>query len=351
MKSTVIHAPIEGKTNGNSAPPSNPSSAQQPSNSPEQLICETINQRHHIISLIQQLHHMVTAVQLHRGMSMSLLGGNRVFETEIVHLQKQLERRLLIIETYLTQSEELLSLQEKNNLQQAWLTIRHDWHDDEVLDNFELHSHFIEQLITMIMGLASQLEIPLENYIANQTQSAADSTESKTVEIPEADTTTTEQPTYPNALRVIELLNFVSEQLPNMIELLAKIRGLGSHAASVGKVEYRQDRRLRYLVQCAESQNEKIRHKSKRLNTIWKGEIPHLQDITTIEMKVHFLFETIKTDILSGHNISMEGHELFVRASDIINVYSKIIDSCWDTVRRQLDTDMEYWISHSSQNS
>ncbi|MGI1677666.1 MAG: lytic murein transglycosylase [Cellvibrionaceae bacterium] len=342
-KSSIIHAPIEGKA-------SNDQSHDKQTNnqvSSEKLICEDINQRHNTITLIQQLHHMISAVQLHRGMSMSLLGGNNVFESEIIELQKQLERRLRIIETYLEQSEDLLPEQDRSNLHQAWLTIRHDWHDDDVLVNFELHSHFIEQLIAMIIGLATQLELPLfgneqkpsHEELIQQTESQKNTNIYR------------DSNQYPSAFRVIELLNFISEQLPNMIELLAKIRGLGSHAASVGKVEYLQDRRLRYLVQCAEAQNEKLRHKSKRLNVIWNSEIPVLNNIATMEMKIHFLFDTIKTDVLSGQKITMEAHELFKNASEIIDVYSNIIESGWDTVRRQLDTDMESWISRSLTNS
>jgi len=307
--------------------------------SPESIICEEINQRHNIITLIQQLHHMVGAVQLHRGMSMSLLGGNNLFETDIISLQRQLERRLGIIETYLEQSESLLPDRDKGNLQQAWLTIRHDWHDDEVLDNFELHSHFIEQLIAMTVGLASRLEAPLSTDGSLMTKNTNGS---------KTNPDFLEANNYPSAFRVIEMLNFISEQLPNMIEFLAKIRGLGSHAASIGKVEYLQDRRLRYFVQCAETQNEKLRHKAKRLNHIWKGAIPSLADITTMEMKVHFLFDTIKSDILSGHAIATEGHELFRNASEVINAYSKIVESGWDVIRRQLDSDMESWISNST---
>ncbi|MGH1472544.1 MAG: lytic murein transglycosylase [Cellvibrionaceae bacterium] len=340
-KSSIIHAPIKSKASNDQ---SHDTQASHQTSS-EKLICEEINQRHNIITLIQQLHHMISAVQLHRGMSMSLLGGNNVFENEIIQLQKQLERRLRIIETYLEQSKDLLIEQDRNNLHQAWLTIRHDWHDDEVLDNFELHSHFIEQLIAMIIGLTSQLESPLsidEAQSTDETQSLSQNTD-----IDDQQNTHSYQDSsqYPTAFRVIELLNFASEQLPNMIELLAKIRGLGSHAASAGKVEYLQDRRLRYLIQCAEAQNEKLRHKAKRLNTIWKGEIPTLNNIVTMEMKIHFLFNTIKTDILSGQTISMEGHELFKNASEIIDAYSKIIESGWDAVRRQLDSDMESWIS------
>ena len=55
--------------------------------------CQVIYHRHNIITLVKQLHHMISAVQLHRGMSMSLLAGNNLFETDIDRLFTEQVRR------------------------------------------------------------------------------------------------------------------------------------------------------------------------------------------------------------------------------------------------------------------
>ena len=319
VNSMVIHAQKQGKASLNE------------SQNEQQTFCKTIRQHHDIVTLVKQLHHMISAVQLHRGMSMSLLAGNSLFQADIDRLQSELENRLAIIEIFVQQSEGLLSEQDKEKLHQAWLTIRHDWHDDTLLDNFELQSHFIDQLIAMINGLAQRLIDPLPAHTAIQ-----DSDKEKT---------------YPSTFRVVELLNFLSPQFIQLIELLAKIRGLATHAASAGRVEYQQDRKLRYLVQCAKENNERSRHQAKRLNSLWMQELPSLNDIATSEMKVLFLFNTVEMDILSGNDIVMESHQLFKLASEVIDIYFKIIEDGWDIIRCQLDKDMETWVRTASMPS
>ncbi len=295
--------------------------------------CQLVRTRHNTITLIKQLHHMISAVQRHRGMSMSLLAGNKMFEPDILRLQKELENRLSIIETFVEQTSELLTAQDKEKLQQAWLTIRHDWHDDTLLDNFELQSHFIEQLMVMTSDLADKLSVPLH------TNNQQDGTIEKS-----GNTDTI----YPESFRTKELLNFLSPQFIQLVELLAKIRGLATHAASTGCVEYLQDRKLRYLVQCAKEHNERSRHQAKRLSTLWGSKLPCLSDIATAEMKILFLFNTVEMDILSGNDIVVESHQLFKLASEIIDIYFQIIEDGWDVIRRQLDKDMESWIQTAS---
>lgn len=292
-------------------------------NSPFRRFCHEINRHHNIVTLIKQLHHMISVVQLHRGMSMSFLGGNTLFDSEIQRLQGQLEKRLLVLETFVAFVDDLVSGLDKRNLHQAWMTIRHDWEDDKLLDNFELHSHFIEQLLAMIGNLAIQLEQPLLFPLPAEQQEAP------------------EYGSHPTSFRLRELLNFISRQLPQMIEMLARMRGLASHAATVGQVEYVQDRKLRYLLQCAREQNEKLRHQSRRLGNIWDKQLPSLGDIASSEMKVLFLFGTVESDILGGQEIIMESHRLFKLATEIIDIYSGIAENGWDLVRRQLDNEME----------
>lgn len=316
INSVVIHAQKQGSE-----------SLSDPQSEYEHF-CQGIYQRHNIVTLVKQLHHMISAVQLHRGMSMSLLAGNTLFKSDIDRLQQELENRLTIIEVFVNQSEGLLSPSEKNKLQQAWLTIRHDWHDDTMLDNFELQSHFIEQLMAMIGNLAQRLAQPLPRNEYTQT-------------------TETEK-TYPSTFRTLELLNFLSPQFIQLVELLAKIRGLATHAASAGRIEYLQDRKLRYLVQCAKEHNERSRHQAKRLGNLWGNSMPSLNDIATSEMKVLFLFNTVETEILGGNEITMEGHQLFKLASEIIDTYFKILEDGWDLLRCQLDKDMEIWIRTAS---
>jgi len=106
-------------------------------------------------------------------------------------------------------------------------------------------------------------------------------------------------------------------------------------------VDYHQDRKLRYLVQCAKENNERSRHQAKRLSGLWGDQLPSLSDIATAEMKVLFLFNTVETDILSGNDMETESHQLFKLASEIIDTYFNVVDKGWDVIRAQVDRDVE----------
>lgn len=289
--------------------------------------CRSLRERHDVLTLVRQLNAMVSAVQLHRGMSMSLLAGNQLFKRELEELQQGLERRLIGLEVFAAQTGGLLSERDKGNLHSAWHTIRHDWHDDPLVDNFELHSHFIEELLGMIANLAEHLSRPLSSQFVETENSANDAV------------------SYPQAFRQIEVLNFVARQMPHMVELVAKIRGLATHAATAGEVEYHQDRKLRYFVQCARAQNEKLRHQAERLDNLLEGRLQRLGDIKTYELKLLFLFNTVESDVLGGGVMATNGQHLFKLATEIIGVYSQVMNEAWNLLRQWLDEDMEKWIS------
>ncbi|GAB1258421.1 hypothetical protein NBRC116494_29230 [Aurantivibrio plasticivorans] len=285
----------------------------------------SLRARQDTLLLIRQLTQMVTAVQLHRGMSMSLLAGSEYFGEEIEQLQSQLRHQLTALEVFVEETGELLSDRDKECLHQAWRTITHDWRDDDVLDNFELHSHFVEELLNMISRLSDELKLPLSDQLISEQEHES------TV-------------TYPHSFKQLELLNFVAQQLPKVIEQLAKIRGLSSHAASIGRVEYQLDRKLRYLIESVRIQNEKLRHQSSRLETIINEEYRSLSDVKLFEIKLIFLFGRLEDELLGGQGADVDGPQLFKLCTEVINIYSKIADEGWQLVRRWIDYDAERWI-------
>ena len=200
------------------------------------------------IVLLRQLHHMAKAVQRHRGMSMALLAGNKMFEGDFAILQRQVERRLATLESFAEQTGELLSERDQQNLHNAWHTISADWQNDDVLDNFELHSHFIEQLHGMIAGLAKRVERPVSAVMVEEHAAAVANHEAS----------------YSQVFEQIELLNFCAKQTPSMVEHMARMRGLATYAAAKGECEYSLDRKLRFALQCVRGQHEKLRQQAER---------------------------------------------------------------------------------------
>jgi len=284
-----------------------------------------IRQQNDALLIIRQLNQMIKSVQLHRGMSMSLLAGGEYFENDILKLQKQLQRQFIALEVFTESIDELLSDRDKTCLDNAWQTIAHDWHDDDVIDNFELHSHFIDELLAIVTGLSKRLTHFSADHSA--TNDSADNDDSIT---------------YPQAFRQIELLNFVAKQLPQTIEQIAKIRGLSCHAATIGKVEHWQGRYLGYLIQCVKTENQKLLYQANRISTLIDVEFHSINNIKTYENKLFFLFTCLENDLLIESKDDIDGQQLFKLSSEIINVYSRIVDDGWGLVRRWLDNDIQY---------
>ncbi|MCR6652613.1 MAG: lytic murein transglycosylase [Cellvibrionaceae bacterium] len=239
-----------------------------------------------------------------------------------------MERRLISLEVFAAQTG-LLSARDKENLHNAWHTIRVDWQGDDVIDNFELHSHFIEQLHTMIAGLAKFLEKPVSVVVADKNK----------LELPAEDSAA-----YPKMFKQIELLNFAARQVTTMAEQVGRIRALSTYAAAKGLCDYHHDRKLRYALSTARASNEKLRHQTERLESLLAGALPSISMIKTYELKLMFLLNTVEADVLSGMTITTKSHNLFKLATEIIDVYLKVVDDSVDLLSRWNDEDLDGWV-------
>lgn len=275
--------------------------------------------RQDALSLIRQLIQMIKGVQRHRGMSMALLGGNRQFEPDFERLQQTLERRLLALQAF-TLGSDLLSERERENLHTAWLTISRDWHDDSVIDNYELHCHLVEQLLAMLVSLSRPLEAPLS---APSDHADADA---------------------PTRVQMLELLHFSTRMLPGVVEQIGRIRALSSYAAAAGQCDAHHDRKLRYVIQNTQVNNEKLRHQIRRLEQVLGPEFSHLGELKRYELKLMFLLNMVETDVLGGGPITADSKRLFQVATDIIDVYLQVVENSLAILSQWLERDLERWV-------
>jgi hypothetical protein len=288
--------------------------------------CVHYRRHHDAIVLLRQLHALAKAVQRHRGMVMALLAGNLAFAEEFALLQLEVARRLATLEAFAQVSGDLLSERDQGNLHNAWQTICADWQQDAVIDNFELHSHFIEQLHGMIGALAKSIERPVSWLVAPA--------------MAEALAHHAPQQTF----KQHELLNFITKQLPDMVEQMARMRGLSTYAAARGTCEYFLDRKLRFALQCVRAQHEKVRQQAERLHGLLEARLTSLSFIKTYELKLMFLVNTIERDVLAGGDITSSAHQLFKLATEIIDVYLKVVEEGFEWIAKWQDEDMESWL-------
>ena len=133
-----------------------------------------------------------------------------------------------------------------------------------------------------------------------------------------------------------------------MMEQIARIRGLATYAAAKGECDYHHDRKLRYVISLARAQHEKLRHQAERLEGILGGAISSLLLIKTYELKLMFLLTMVEQDILSGRTITASSHQVFKLASEIIDVYIKVVDDGLALLSRWHEEDMEAWLQSAS---
>ncbi|TQV68236.1 lytic murein transglycosylase [Exilibacterium tricleocarpae] len=293
--------------------------------------CAIYRRRLDAIHLIKQINHLVKAVQKHRGLSMAVLAGDKLFEGELLALQQQVDRRIAVLDAFAAQSSPLLDAREREQIYHAWATLKTDWRDDNVIDNFELHCHFVEQLLNLMTQLGKHLERPISDYLSTLDQVPRQAAAS--------------QLNSHAACKQLALLVFACKQMPDMVELVAKIRGLATHAIVQGTCDYVNDRKLRYLLQCTKAENEKLRVQMGRMPASIKNHLASLPMIKTYDLKLMFLLNSVEQDILSGGHISIDQRQLFELATQIINVYVDVITEGLELLQTWQEHQLEAWLT------
>ena len=308
-----------------------PSTAPSRSNNPGQFahFCDLYHQRLDALTLAKQLIHMIKAVQRHRGMTMGTLGGNQQFRDELSHLQVQLERRLQLLQAFSARPVNLLSPRDQDNLNNAWLTISRNWQEDSVIDNYELHCHLIEQLLSMVAALGKQLEQPTS-------QSMPDTQGSSAIR--------TDDPRYPNRFKYLEVLHFATRLMPAVAEQIGRIRALATYASALGYCDKDFAGKLRYVIQCTRVNNEKLRHQTKRLEGLLDSDLTLLSQLKSYEIKLEFLLSMVEADVVNSHQINADSNRLFSLATDIIDVYLKVVDEGVQLLTQWHEQDIEVWV-------
>lgn len=283
------------------------------------------SERQKVFNLIDQLNHICRAVQRHRGLCLGLLAGEQVFAQSFHLLRRQMARRIELVVAFCEHSDTLVTADDVSQLCNDWNTIRDNWLDDSVLENFEFHSHFVSQLLLLVGRLAENIQQP---YL-HQLQS------SLTQQAPESDKTAS---TYE------EILKFSTRQLPQFIELIGKTRALSVHVATTGHRHDDYEKKLGYLLQCIAAEKPSIASITANFQQDLGDQLPSMVTVKIHEYKLKFLLEKVDSDIIKHQKKSISGEEFFRLASDVIDAYWSAVDDGLGLLNVWQTRDIERWL-------
>jgi hypothetical protein len=313
---------------------------------PERFVA-VFNRRQQVLILTTQLIQMIKAVQRHRGMSMGLLGGNKQFTKDFLKLQSQLNLRLNLFVAFATKTEGLLAERDRENLDSAWLTISHNWQEDAVIDNYELHCHLIEHLLTLLSTLSKQLEQPMSTLLTNESDTIEKETTENKLAANKSDLVQTTSSHF--RLKYLEVLHFSTRLMPAVAEQVGRIRALATYITALGSCDANFTRKLQYVIQCTKVNNEKLKHQAKRMEIILDRDSPLLLPLKSYEIKLNFLLNMVEQDVLKENGITTtDSNRLYEIATNIIDKYLQIVDEGVNLLENWHHIEIENWLLTNS---
>jgi hypothetical protein len=273
--------------------------------------------------LIKQLMHLCRDIQKHRGLGMGLLAGNQEFAAPFEVLQKQMARRMYLLSAFSRDMavpfSHVFTHSDMAKINEAWGTIREGWYDDSVLENFQFHNYFVEQLLQMVTKLTHRLQSDavIPTYLFNDQSAAVDQQD--------------------------ELLVFICGQLPKMIEYLGMVRALASHSATVGHHIEDHDKKLKYLCQCVQTEKLQMIRIAEKLHQSMGSTLPALLVLQTYGFKVDAFIDKVMKQVVGQEHISLSSDVLFSMATEIMDVHWRVVDDGIDVLHHAQDEAVERW--------
>ena len=295
-------------------------------------ICAEYRRRNDAYALISQICQLIKTVQKHRGYTLGLLAGDTSYRERFDKLQIALKRRLEILTLFGEKIEGFVDLRESENLVYCWKTISNNWQGDNVTESLELHSHFVEQLLSLMAQISADLGNSLLNDVSEDVPTRVE-------EHMEA---------FQFVSAKVEVLSFVGKFLPENIERVGKLRALSTHIASIDVRSEQEVRKLRFFVDSTRSQINILRGIAARLKELAGDEFPHLQSIFDIEMSLSLLLSQIENGLLNDVSpMPVDGRSLFAKATEVIDTYWNVVNRGFELMHHWHEEEFDYWLAMS----
>jgi len=287
----------------------------------EKVIAKYLHQLRSI-TVIRQLISLITVAQQHRGTNLALLEGDESFADNVAALQFEIDNRLRSLQILNKELSTPVSLPVIEALIQEWETVR-DWPGGTALENFNLHSKFIEQLMDLMWQIAEETHRFVLEVKGNST-SQPETLASDTM-----------------------LVEFILLETPKFMELLAQLRGLATHACVVGACDSDHGSRLDYLLKQLNLKKERFRALSKLLQKFSLSYVPALIDLQIQDVRIVQLIQLVESKILYRDKIEFDSHLVFSMVTNIIDAHKEVVRQGLDFIQNKIHRQLDDW-QHSS---
>ena len=254
---------------------------------------QTLIRRQQGVLAIKILSRTMRAVQKHRGASIAVINGDEHFLALTESLNAQIISLFQVMDV-LAAEQAVLSLESVQLANADWAAIERGWRQDTVISNYEFHCHLVDTLRRM----ANQT---IERWILNGQDSSGAFAEG------------------------VRLTLF---EIPEHIELMAKLRGLSTHAASSRRCDDDTRIRLSFLIKHVDNEYRRLYPALKELTGPLAG-VEAFDRLPRQQEKLEQLLEIIQRRIIDAARIRTDGSRIF-------NLSTETIDLYWETVEQAL---------------
>ncbi len=262
------------------------------------------------LDLVKSLFEQVRVVQQHRAATNAALAGNPFFESKTRVLAREVNARFKELERQQAECVDVIDERQWEDIRNAWQTVHLQWRQDEIIENFELHSHLVKQLLDYISILGNKAEDLIETGSQHQA-----------------------------------LSHYVLNDVPAFIEMLGQIRALGTSTAVVGVMDDACEMRLRFLMGQLQKQQIKVKQQAQHLSQEALDITSSLIDALLCEPKLERLTGIVMHDLLSGREIVTSADEIFTLSTQIIDAHYNVMNEGLRLLRLSMDRRMQAWVS------
>ena len=262
------------------------------------------------LTIIRHIFPTVIASQQHRGVTLALLGGDVIYETRVGRLEEEIDNRLTVLKLLNSELSFPVKESEIESIKQEWKNVK-TWPEGPILENFNLHSHFIEQQMNLTLRIAENSNLFSPTEIISEVGNYADKNEAL-------------------------LTRAILFELPKLIELIARIRGLATHASVSGSCDTEHHSRLEFLIRELNQKKEQFRVLSKVLYKYMLNDLPSLINLQIQDFKIVQLTLFVEDKILREAHIDRHNKSIFIIATNIISSHTEVVYEGLDYIQNKL---------------